>query len=262
MSKSILALATGIATLAGAFLSTPASAAPLLGEYSVTHCCGSSDGAQVGAAANGLGYAGQVNPNALNNVDVIVAGAYASQFTSWVAAGGALIIHDWFGNSTSLLPGMHVTPISGTGSNVDVVDPASPVVNGPFGTLTNTNMDGGNSSVHGAVGIASLTSNDPLVSDIHAILNNGTAGQIAEFSYRYGQGLIIYAFMPTDAYSGSSPFQTGGTAGLNMLAKNEIAFAASFDAAPAADVPEPASLGLIGLGTLALAAARRRKNAR
>jgi hypothetical protein len=255
MMKSLFTAA--VLTMAVAIIGPTAQAAPVLGEYSVSYCCGSPNGPQIGAAANGLTYIGTVNPADLTGIDIVVAGAYSSQFTSWIANGGAFIYHDWSPSHASLLPGMaNVTGSNFSGSNIDVISAISPITAGPFGTLTNTNMDGGNSSNHGYVDLASLTSTDPLVSDITAILSNGNNSKVTEFSYRYGLGLVIYAAMPTDAYSGSSPFATPGTAGLSMLAKNEIAYAASV---ASNGVPEPGSLALFGIAALGFASFRRRQ---
>ena len=253
------------ALAAAALIGLPASASAnvvRLGQYSVNQCCSTSDGPQTSAVANGLEYVGEVSPLYLSGIGVIVAGRFDDAFTSWIAAGGAFIFHDWSASQANTLPGMaQVTEGPDVArSNIDVLAPDHAIVSGPFGILDGTSMDGGNFSNHGAVSLASLISDDPAVTDLTALLGNGHPNAVTEFSYRYGAGLVIYASMPTDAYTGSHPFATPGTDGLAILGKNEVAYAARL--ARTASVAEPASLGLLGAGFAAWIGLRTRRGSR
>jgi hypothetical protein len=248
MKRGIL-IAASLGLLLGA-IDVAKAAVLTVKEYQTVSWNTGIDNENTIAAVGGLVFGGQVTGAAsLIGTDIVIAGQVnPSLFNSWVAAGGTLIIHDW-GQQVKSLPGLAgASSASYNSGDINVVNVAHPIVVGPFGTITNTLLDGGNSSIHGAWLASSLnTGSDPLAGPVHSILSSTLSSSVSVFEYSYGLGHIIYANIPLEAYTDSNPLVTGPQpAGLRVYAKNELAYAASLSNA-VAPVPEPSSIALIGM---------------
>lgn len=258
---TLAALALSLGTLGTAL------ATPMVKEYSTVWWNMGDGVANTVAAVGGMSYGGRVASVAsLTGTDVLVAGQWDGAATSWVAAGGIYIIHDW-GNGASALPGLAgATYANHNWSDINVIDGSSAIVNGPAGTINNATLDGGNASNHGAWALSSLVSTDPLAGVVHAILSATSASAVVMFEMGYGQGHILYANIPLEAYTDGSPLVTGPQpAGLQIYAKNELAYAKALlggsqpgNNANNSQVPEPGS-ALLALVALAAAAGVRRR---
>ena len=253
VKQTLTALALSVAALGAAM------ATPVVKEYN-TVGWNQADGVQNTInAVGGMSYGGHVaNMASLAGTDVLVAGEWNAGASSWVAAGGIYVIHDW-GQGASQLPGLGGAITTGFDhADINVIDGSSAIVNGPFGTLNNSTLDGGNSSAHGAWLASSLVSTDPLAGVIHSILSSTAVTAVVMFEMDYGLGHILYANIPLEAYTDSSPLVTGPQpAGLQIYAKNEMAYVKGLlDGGN--HVPEPSS-ALLAMLALAGAAAARRK---
>jgi subtilisin family serine protease len=139
---------------------------------------------------------------------------------SYVDAGGSLIVNYCAYTSTGvynydLLPGAAGMAFANTtGSSIDVLDPTHPVVNGPAGTITNTSLDGLNSSYHGYA-------TTPVPTGGKAFLSTAIASQLTAFDYSFGRGRVTVNTMPVEVFSGSS-------AGMLTFHKNLFTFARTF----------------------------------
>lgn len=256
-----LAATVGAITLSFGLLGA-ASAAPVVKSYQ-TISWSAGDGVQnTVAAVGGLTYAGQATDAAsLDGTDILVAGRWNSSFTGWVASGGVYVLHDW-NSQVRQLPGLAgATTASYNSRDINVIDSTSAIVNGPFGTITNTLLDNGSSSTHGAWAAASLVSTDPLAGAVNAVLSSTNGSAVVMFEMRYGQGHILYANIPLEAYTDGRPLVTGPQpAGLRVYANNEMAYAKAL-VEGSSQVPEPASALLVLLGLGAAGLARRRAHA-
>jgi len=178
--------------------------------------------------------------------------------TTFVQNGGVLSYADRNVNqglsaSTYLPGGGGISFTSSLSTNIDIQTPGTLVTNGPGGIITNTNLDGGNLSNHGFATLASLPAGAV------AILNNGTAGQIVDFYYRFGLGAVYYSSIPLDFYLDGGGNNPPADAFRNIYARNEAAFQASL----ATVTPEPGTFvllvsGFFGLGGITVV--RRRRN--
>lgn len=131
--------------------------------------------------------------------------------------GLILVIHDrYVTGASTILPGVIGVRNFDDDANIDF--PAtSPILTGPGGTLTNTSLDGGNSSSHGYVASATL----PAGSQVLAHRTSTTEG--VTVTYPWGAGRVIYSTIPLDCYldGGCSP-----QAFTTIYAPNVIAWAA------------------------------------
>ncbi len=117
-----------------------------------------------------------------------------------VDEGMILVIHDrQVGNAENILFGEEPADIVRKFTNsraIDVVDENTVVGEGPGGLLTDSSIDGGNSSNHG------YTKKETLPEDSLALLSTSDGDEIVDFAYRYGQGAVIYSSIPLDFYLG------------------------------------------------------------
>jgi uncharacterized repeat protein (TIGR01451 family) len=118
----------------------------------------------------------------------------------WVANGGILIVHDRSAGNLNpnpfLLGTTGIQTVRFETSDVDVIPPGTNlVVAGPFGTIGNTTLDGGNSSAHGYV------PQNQLPASATAILSiGGNPSEVVDFSYGLGLGAVYYSSIPLDCY--------------------------------------------------------------
>ena len=131
---------------------------------------------------------------------------HLDEIEAWVRGGGVLVTHDRFvtndfgdpqpnpfvlGSTTTLLDRDFQFD-----ADINVVPPGdNTVVNGPFGTITDTTLDGGTSSSHGfALG-------DTLPAGALSVLSNGPdLNHSAAFSYPLDNGAVYYSTIPLDFY--------------------------------------------------------------
>lgn len=131
---------------------------------------------------------------------------------TWVQSGGVFIVHDRFVApsssptsvqfliGTSGVLGRHDSSIYGT--DLNVIPPGTTLVTaGPFGTISDTTLDGGNSSNHGWIEGATLPAGAT------KILSAGpNPANVSTFSYPLGNGTVYYSTIPLDFYlDGNGP---------------------------------------------------------
>jgi hypothetical protein len=140
---------------------------------------------------------------------------------NYVNGGGSLIIHDSNpeGNvSQDIVPDLDSSTFVNVGSaQMDVLNPGSPIIDGPFGTVTDTTLDGGGASTHGYVEAATLPGSvDQVMS------TGGISTRVAVLSYTYGSGYVIYTTIPAEFYAngfGPDPFKSNL---VNIYLRNEL----------------------------------------
>ena len=169
----------------------------------------------------------------LASVDILWAinpsnGSHGSEYTNAidrikerVDEGMILVIHDrQVGNAENILFGEEPADIVRKFTNsqaIDVVDENTVVGEGPGGLLTDTSIDGGNSSNHG------YTKKDTLPDNSLALLSTSDGDEIVDFAYKYGAGAVIYSSIPLDYYLGGAMPNFK-----DIYAPNILQFAASF----------------------------------
>ena len=171
------------------------------------------------AIATELGYAittidsSQLGHTDLSNFDFIVlAGAQSSStygnvvqnmpsIENYVNSGGVWLVNyaapdAQLPYSYDVLPGANSLTFTGQyGSEINIVTANSDLITGPGGTITNTNLDGGNYSTHGYT--ASL-----MPANATSILSTNNASQIVAFDYAYGSGNVVVHTLPVEFYNG------------------------------------------------------------
>lgn len=172
---------------------------------------------------------------------------------TYVRGGGSFIMNDrTVTNANTVLPGgggISFTRDFVNGGNLDVVTPGTLLVNGPFGTINNTTLDGGNFSNHGFANAATLPAGA-----INLLSAGPAAANTAAFAYPLGAGWVYWASVPLDFYLTGNGTDPPATQFRTIYAPNMLNFE------HALQVPEPTPLALlVGTGVVGLAARLRRR---
>lgn len=165
----------------------------------------------------------------------------------FVRGGGVLVYNDRsVPGAGSVLPGSAgVSFVQEYTANIDVQTPGTPLTNG----LTNSTLDGGNSSAHGYIDGATLPAGGV------GLLNDGTSGHLVDSYYSYGAGKVYFSGVPLDYYLGGN----GSVAAFRTTYATNLVTEAAALATPA--VPEPASWAMMiaGFGAVGFAMRRRQR---
>jgi len=152
---------------------------------------------------------GNLNTADLSQFDVLFVqnpdnSGYSSIFTNnlpkirnFIAAGGVFIFHDRnVSLATTVLPNSPGTIVRDFSDdrNIDIVDNTTLVTNGPGGVITNTSLDGGNSSSHGWILASTLPPGG------QGILSQTNPAHLVLCVYPFGQGTVMYSTIPLDFY--------------------------------------------------------------
>ena len=152
-----------------------------------------------------------LTPDVLNQLDALILAlgnwdrpesllANFSNVLDWVNAGGALIIHDSNPGANAdqdVVPGLDdAIFVYSSSSEMNVLNPESLIVKGPFGTVTDTTLDNGSSSNHGYVMAESLPGDVDQVMDA-----DFDTSHIAVMQYAFGNGTVIYTTIPAEFYT-------------------------------------------------------------
>lgn len=167
----------------------------------------------------------------LTGVDVLMVqnpsnSGYGAEYLSrladvatFVASGKTLVFHDRYVDGAELaLPGGSVLDARRSlvnANDITVVAPSGSLfVNGPGGTITNSNLDGQNLSAHGYTVASTLPAGGiPL-------LSRGSLSELVTFAYPHGKGYVVYSSIPLDYQLDftNSPVR-------NIYAPNVVAYA-------------------------------------
>jgi len=137
-----------------------------------------------------------------------------SAVESFVDGGGVWVVNYAAGDVTlpyqfDVLPGAAGVVVEETlGPDINVLDPTSGLINGPGGTITDTNLDGGFWSIHG--------STDSLPAGGNAILSSGDPSEVVAFDYPSVDGHVIVHTIPIEFYGGG-PSTLGRTFHRNLF---------------------------------------------
>lgn len=177
----------------------------------------------------------------------------AGDLADFVNGGGLLMLHSrnvaQGVDDNALLPGgAGITLVTFFGTNIDVNTPGTLVTNGPFGTINNSTLDGGNWSFHGYALVGTLPAGAV------SILSDGDPNHSVAFYYPFGNGWVYYSTIPLDFYLGGAGNNPPGDSFRNIYTPNAITFVDSL-----ATVPEPVSALLFVGGLVGVAVSRRRR---
>lgn len=176
---------------------------------------------------------------------------YATDIENYVMSGGVFMYHDrYVSNTNNVLPGAdNFTFTRNLSTNIDLAQ-----ANGVAGAvITDSTLDGGNSSSHGYVAESSIDR------AYTAIFDDGNDGNLVDFSFELGLGDIYYSSIPLDYYlSGSRAFAT-------IYAPQVINYVVSLAEENTGNAPavvsEPATIAVFSLGLFGLAARRFKSHA-
>jgi hypothetical protein len=124
---------------------------------------------------------------------------------NYVNQGGRLVLHDADpgANATQpVVPGLSASTFVQSGSQfMSVVDPNSPIINGPFGTIDDHSFDFGTFSSHGYVNATTLPSFVHVVMvDRATQFGTSQPNQATVLTYHYGSGNVVYDTVPAAYY--------------------------------------------------------------
>lgn len=169
----------------------------------------------------------------------------AADLDAYTLGGGKVVIHDRYVTNSSWIPGgggMTLVRDFSFGTDLNVVTGGTQVTNGPFGTIDDATLDGGNSSNHGWAlnlpgGATTFLSSGP------------DAFRAGALSYSHGSGFVYYSSIPLDFYLAGAGNDPPATAMVEIYAPNVLAYMER--------VPAPGALALLGLGGIAVRRRRR-----
>ncbi len=225
MKTRFAALCLALLGGAGSLLAPTTAQAAVVGYYTGENCYGNADGPTITAAGHTAVAVATMDAASLAGLDVLVINSCFATPTADVATAvnnGMVLVWHAQGATTVGLPG---TPglVRVQSSTADVDFPVgSPVISGPGGTLTNTSLDGGNSSTHGYVESTSLPSG-AVVAATQALPAN-----VATLAYGHGMGGVVYSTIPLGCYlPGGNCVGNVATAGMQAYFSNVLNWAAT-----------------------------------
>lgn len=169
---------------------------------------------------------------------------FSSDVSSFVSDGGVFLYHDReVGAAETVLPGggsFNIVRSFDDDSNIDIITDVF------GGAITNTTLDGGNSSSHG------YTVEGSLPGTAVGILSQTDPTHLVDFTYDWGDGFVYYSTIPLDFY-----LPSGKTEFSDIYAPAVLQYAAGLTGISA--VPEPTSLALLGLGLAGFGFSRKKK---
>jgi hypothetical protein len=146
--------------------------------------------------------------------------AQQAALTAAVNVGMRLVVFDRTVTNANVRGISGVTTVRDFSDNANFEPvPGNTIVNGPFGVIGPTTLDGGNSSRHGYSTLASLPAGST------PILTRTAASEIVMFGFRLGAGSVFYSTIPLDFYIKGSGNDPPRTAMNTILAPNSIAAA-------------------------------------
>ena len=180
----------------------------------------------------------------------------AGDLANYVQGGGLFMYHSrnvaqgGFTDNQLLPGGAGIALTTSFGTDIDVATPGTLVTNGPFGTINNTTLDGGNFSTHGYADVSSLPPGAV------SILSDGNPLHSVAFYYPFGAGFVYYSTIPLDFYINGAGNNPPADQFRDIYTPNAITFV---DSLAVRQVPEPATLALLGVGLGGLIANRLRR---
>lgn len=186
-----------------------------------------------------------------------------AEVDDFVFGGGVFLYHDRqvMDASTTVPGGASISFVRdfSDDANIQVVQPASLVANGPGGIIDDSVLDGGSSSNHGYFDAVTLPTGAA------GVLSRASGTEFVDGVYAHGLGMVYYSTIPLDHYLTSS----AGTFPPGSFFRNQYATnvaACTGDLASGGDcglvfstVREPSLIALAGAGMVGLGLVRRRR---